>query len=1226
MGTATPLLDRTRHLAAWLDTRSGLGALFIVGLAIRIVLARGGGFPFDMSSFAAWAGTLADKGPWNFYPLAGEFFVDYPPGYLYVLWVLGLISDALLGGAPSVLFLKLPPILADLGLAWAVSVAAERLTPAIVVKRLPVRALAAAAILLNPPVFFVSAVWGQADSVLALLVVAAFILLGTGAPTFRHEAGGVALLAVALGTKPQVVFVFPIVALLLAWRHLYLPLAGADDPSVRSRALLTGARRMIELGAIAVATGFLLFLPFRLYPARALDFYLHASRTYRVTSVFAFNLWGAVGFWKPDSGRAEGVVRFLGVPAVAWGIALFVVLAAAVCVLAWRALRAGVDEGRVLFFGGAATALVAFAIVTRIHERYLFLPLTMLAVLIGIRWIRRGFVVLSVLYLVNVYFPYVYYLRYVKRPAPSLGGFFDAFYGPDIYGARMRVLCVVVGVACLGLAWRGWRAVEAEPEEVAEPPPPTDDVAAPEHVPAGPAGRRRWTFALHPVGRRGAALALGVFAIALASRLAGLGHPPGMYFDEVYHARAGAEYIGDKEIFEYTHPPLAKQLMGFATEHLSGFNARRGPALPETVAPATVVAGPQSVFWAINVRRSTLVQQAVIDDRCRARPGPDVTSLPSLHADALAITPTSAYIAGTSDGTSALVRMQGATEMWRTTLPAAARSLAVVKDRSYVVTREGELVTVSSEGDPETLAVGADALSAFSDETKVWVSFPKDERIAAYDADGARGATIETGGETGPIVAHRASQRVYVSVGDDIVGYDTERNTEHARIKGAAGHLETVPETSLIWAVEGIDVRIIEPLSGVVIGGVRLDSVPDRLSSDPVRHRLLGISGDALQCAGGRAQFAWRLGSAVTGSLMVAFVFLIALRLFGNTLIAGLAALFLAIDGLAFTLSRIAMNDSYAGAGLLAAWFCVLSAAYAWGRKVRPDDADDTDDTDEAGGGGDAGRDDQPRERSRAILWLAATGVAGAFGLSSKWPVLYGLAAIGLFVLWDGLDRGPRSLWTVAGPFAASAAVIVVSLVVVPVGLYMLTYIPYMSLGHSFVDVLRLQRGMFDYHATLKATHPYGSQWYGWPFGYRAVYLYVHNTAGGRAEMWTFPNLVVFWGGLVGLAAAGRRALQTRTVVPALIVIAALVQYLPWVAVSRVAFMYHYLPVVPFLAVALAWYLVDGLKGRPYRPAVLQGTVALAIAFFAFSYPILVGWDMPTGYFDLTRIFSWVIP
>ena len=34
-----------------------------------------------------------------------------------------------------------------------------------------------------------------------------------------------------------------------------------------------------------------------------------------------------------------------------------------------------------------------------------------------------------------------------------------------------------------------------------------------------------------------------------------------MYFDEIYYARAGDEYLQHKDIFEFTHPPLTKLII-----------------------------------------------------------------------------------------------------------------------------------------------------------------------------------------------------------------------------------------------------------------------------------------------------------------------------------------------------------------------------------------------------------------------------------------------------------------------------------------------------------------------------------------------------------------------------------------------------------------------------------------------------------------------------------------
>jgi dolichyl-phosphate-mannose--protein O-mannosyl transferase len=330
---------------------------------------------------------------------------------------------------------------------------------------------------------------------------------------------------------------------------------------------------------------------------------------------------------------------------------------------------------------------------------------------------------------------------------------------------------------------------------------------------------------------------------------------------------------------------------------------------------------------------------------------------------------------------------------------------------------------------------------------------------------------------------------------------------------------------------------------------------------------------------------------------------LLALRLFGNVLVAGLAAFFLAVEGLAFTMSRIAEPDSYTIAFLLGAWFCLLSAFYRW-------------------------RSDAPaRSRGAAIGWLVAVGLLAGAGGASKWVALYGFVAICLFLVWDGLRHGRDGMWGVAGSPMASLFVFALCLGVIPVLVYITTYIPYLSLGHSFGELFDLQGQMYAYHAHLNATHPFSSPWFGWPFGYRAVFFYLAGSGAERSEIWTIPNLVVFWGGLLAMGAAVRRARSTRSTALAIVVFAALMQFLPWVSVGRVVFLYHYLPVVPFLAIALAWLLAVDLRETRYWKPVMVATVAGAAVFFIAVLPMLSGWKVPVKYLDDVRAaLFWVIP
>ena len=82
-------------------TQGAVGAVLLVlalGLALRLIIAQmapGSGFSVDLSAFRFWMENLAADGLNGFYQR--DFFHDYTPGYLYVLWLMGLLGDAWAG-------------------------------------------------------------------------------------------------------------------------------------------------------------------------------------------------------------------------------------------------------------------------------------------------------------------------------------------------------------------------------------------------------------------------------------------------------------------------------------------------------------------------------------------------------------------------------------------------------------------------------------------------------------------------------------------------------------------------------------------------------------------------------------------------------------------------------------------------------------------------------------------------------------------------------------------------------------------------------------------------------------------------------------------------------------------------------------------------------------------------------------------------------------------------
>ena len=189
-----------------------MGAILVVlalGLTFRLIIAYllpGSGFDSDLSSFRAWAANLFDEGLYGFYER--DFFHDYTPGYLYVLWLVGAIGSAT-GGVGDLI--KIPPILADLGIAWLAWSMVRELGG-----RERLALLAAVVVVVNPVFWFDSVVWGQVDSFGVL-----FLLLALRELWRDHPERAAILTVIAAIIKPQLGILVPLVAVVTIRRALW---------------------------------------------------------------------------------------------------------------------------------------------------------------------------------------------------------------------------------------------------------------------------------------------------------------------------------------------------------------------------------------------------------------------------------------------------------------------------------------------------------------------------------------------------------------------------------------------------------------------------------------------------------------------------------------------------------------------------------------------------------------------------------------------------------------------------------------------------------------------------------------------------------------------------------------------------------------------------------------------------------------------------------------------
>ena len=224
----------TRAPSRLTGTQGAVGAILVVlalGLALRLILAYllpGSGFGVDLGAFRAWAANLAREGLNGFY--LRDFFHDYTPGYLYVLWVIGMIGSAI--GGVSVFLIKIPAILADLAIGWLVWSMILELGG-----RRSLALAAAGIAVVNPISWFDSVVWGQVDSVGVV-----FLLLGLRA-VWRDQPERAAIYAViAALIKPQLGILIPILALVTI-RRAFWPVVDHDPDADAGRPTPTRGRR-----------------------------------------------------------------------------------------------------------------------------------------------------------------------------------------------------------------------------------------------------------------------------------------------------------------------------------------------------------------------------------------------------------------------------------------------------------------------------------------------------------------------------------------------------------------------------------------------------------------------------------------------------------------------------------------------------------------------------------------------------------------------------------------------------------------------------------------------------------------------------------------------------------------------------------------------------------------------------------------------------------------------
>jgi len=224
--------------------------------------------------------------------------------------------------------------------------------------------------------------------------------------------------------------------------------------------------------------------------------------------------------------------------------------------------------------------------------------------------------------------------------------------------------------------------------------------------------------------------------------------------------------------------------------------------------------------------------------------------------------------------------------------------------------------------------------------------------------------------------------------------------------------------------------------------------------------------------------------------------------------------------------------------------------------------------------------------------------------------------------------------------------------------------------GEGYIaTVIANQNRMFDYHVDLVAEHPFASRWWQWPIMAIPIFYYVNVVSDTvRQGISSFGNPALWWAGIpatlfaiyvfaydwyeesrkfnrppkgkksknkqnksgkpenptkpktlsifIGKSKDERAILRLNLM---FLLIAYGAQFLPWVAVSRLTFIYHYFPSVPFVILLIVLCFKEYIA--PKYPRLMWGYAALVVALFALFYPVLSA--TPVSVWFVHNVLRW---
>ena len=338
----------------------------------------------------------------------------------------------------------------------------------------------------------------------------------------------------------------------------------------------------------------------------------------------------------------------------------------------------------------------------------------------------------------------------------------------------------------------------------------------------------------------------------------------------------------------------------------------------------------------------------------------------------------------------------------------------------------------------------------------------------------------------------------------------------------------------------------------------------------------------------GMTPFGWRFMSVLFGILILAVMYLFAKKLFGSTFIAAASTSLLAFDCMHYTLSRIATIDIFAAFFILLMYYFLYEyfcrdSALKHSAKCEP-----------------------PSQLSVDVLApLGLCGLSMAFGIATKWTGVYAGAGLGILFFWYTLTHFSKKQTARLFGFCC------VFFIAVPLVVYTLSFLP--VVGHTpykgLIDkAVRGSISMFEYHSKLVAEHYYSSPFYEWPVVWMPL-LDANDAVSDTlvSSVSCMGNPAIWWAGIPCSLFVLYRWLGKRDQKAGFLFLSYAAQYVPWMSIGRITFIYHYFPAILFVMLMMG-YTMDYAVGRfRYGKKAVILYLITAILVFALFFPVISG-------------------